>query len=70
MLSSRIKILAAGGSGDRNEIKFFEAGSVTEAEPVGEYAGGFRSTHHIDGFPGGVQAIDFSYKSNKVAVAT
>jgi hypothetical protein len=70
MIQNRIKMLAAGGSGGRSEVRFFEASSVTESEPIGELSGGFRSTHHIDGFPGGVQSIDFSYKSNKLAVGT
>ena len=30
----------------------------------------FCSTHRIDGFPGGVQSIDFSYRSNKIAIGS
>ena len=37
---------------------------------MGEMTGDFRSTHRIDGFPGGVQSLDFSYKSNKIAIGT
>ncbi len=70
MHQTRIKILAAGGSGARSEVRFFEASSVNESEPVGEMIGGFRSTHHIDGFPGEVQSLDFSYKSNKIVIGT
>ena len=54
MIQNRIKILAAGGSAGRSEVRFFEAPSVNESEPLGELSGGFRSTHHIDSFPGGV----------------
>jgi hypothetical protein len=53
MLTNHIKVLAAGGTGQRNEIKFFEA-PPGENEAPGSLTGGFRGTHRIDEFPGGV----------------
>ena len=71
MLESRIKILAAGATGGRNEVRFFEGPSLTadESEPS-TLLGNFRATHRLDSFPGGVLSLDFSHKSNKIAVGT
>jgi WD40 repeat protein len=58
------KILAAAGAGGRNEIKFFESKAADKDE------GGYKSTHYINEFPGGIYSMDFSQRSNKVAVGT
>lgn len=63
-------MLAAGGSGGRNEIKIFEAPKNSESETIGELEGGFKPTFTITDFQGGVNTSDFSNKSDRLLVGT
>ncbi len=71
MKSTGQKILAAGATGGRNEVKFFEAQQSEEELEQGSFsAGGFKPTYTITDFAGGVQTLDFSYKTNRLVVGT
>ena len=75
MLDQSTNILAAGGTGGRNELKFFESGvyfdEESEQASQNNYLHGqFKETYAITEFEGGVQTMDFAHKSNKVAVGT
>lgn len=50
------KILAAGGTGGRNEVKFFEAAYNEEVDSTEEgiFGGGFKASFSITDFSGGV----------------
>jgi hypothetical protein len=64
------KILAAGGTGGRNEVKFFEAPPNAD-DSAGALKGDFRGTWGITDFlAGGVQSLDFSHKTNRIAIGT
>ena len=45
--------MAAGSTGGRNEVKFFECG-IEEEEKEGAFVDGFRAMYSITGFSGGV----------------
>ncbi len=47
------KIIAAAGTGARNELRFFESGGERDAA-------GYKSTHFINHFQGGIYSMDFS----------
>jgi hypothetical protein len=47
------KIIAAAGTGQRNELRFFESAEEKDAA-------GYKSTHFINEFKGGIYSMDFS----------
>ncbi|TNV77896.1 hypothetical protein FGO68_gene9685 [Halteria grandinella] len=62
------RILAAGCTGGRNEVKFFEA-SGDQDEP-GIFTGGFKPSYGLVDFEKGVQCFKFSHKNDRVVVGT
>ena len=63
------KILAVGATGGRNEVKFFESGLTEEDQTeAGMCSANFKPTYAIMDLKGGVQSIDFSYKSNRIVL--
>jgi hypothetical protein len=73
MSSTGMKILATAATGGRNEVRFFES-PFEEQNPdeIGDnnFSGGFKHTYTITDFSGGVQTLDFSYKSNRLLLGT
>lgn len=64
---------AVGGSGGRNEVRFFEADVTaddTTEENNGFCTGGFKSTYAIMDLKGGVQSLDFACKNNRIVIGT
>lgn len=78
MKQTGAKILAAGSTGGRNEVKFFEgvtAGLDADDDEESDQKrndlnGPYKPTYSITDINGGVQSLDFSFKNNKLVFGT